>query len=142
MDIPPEFEAVTGKLRWKCIRCGWCCMQEWNIDLTWDEYDRLKDYLPLDKALYDEETGASHPFLELKGGCPRYDSAKRECTIHDILPYSCAAFPFLLVPPSSLYVNRFCLGLGKGSRLDSGAKRRELIALKRNAGIDVTAYEK
>lgn len=139
-EIPVEFELVTGSTGWKCLRCGWCCNQEWNINLTWTEYDRLRDVFPDMKFIFDEDSGASHPFLELFKGCLQYDRSGRRCRIYSIRPYSCAAFPFLLVPDLSLYVHTSCPGAGRGPTVDIEEKRRELIELKRKAGMDVSIY--
>ena len=129
------FYPVEKSMKWECIKCGWCCQQNWRINMTWVEFDRLKDFLPIDKVAVHEPTGASHPYMEIRGDCPQYDKDKSLCKIYDIKCFSCSAFPFLLFPSGELFVCSFCRGVGKGSELDIDGKINELLKLKKEAGM-------
>lgn len=136
-----EFIPVTEGMKWKCLMCGWCCRQNWRIDLTWDEYDRLKTLLTIDNVMLDEASGASHPYFEIKGGnCERYDVKGHKCDIYDVKCYSCSAFPFLLYPPANLYINRRCRGVGQGDPIDINARIDDLVRSKSKAGMDISRY--
>jgi hypothetical protein len=62
-----EWEPVDPETRWKCIRCGWCCTHSWRVNLTWDEYDRLQDIIPITEIVVDKKTGMSQ--WTKKQGC-------------------------------------------------------------------------
>jgi len=141
LKIPREFVPVTDGMKWKCVRCGWCCSQNWDINLTWKEYDRLKDSLPITEIALHEPTGASHPIFKIEGKCTAYDRVKKECTINDIKCYSCTAFPFLLCPPRELYICELCEGVGQGPPIDVNETIDELIALKKEAGMNIEFYD-
>ena len=141
LKIPEEFVPVTHGMKWKCLKCGWCCSQNWTIDLTWKEYDRLKDSLPITEIALHEPTGASHPFFRIHGDCTAYDRKKKLCTIYDKKCYSCSAFPFLLCPPRELFICKLCKGVGEGSAIDVNETIDELITLKKEAGMNVEFYD-
>lgn len=136
-----DFVPVTMGMRWKCLMCGWCCNENWQINLTWKEYDRLKDDLPIETIALDELTGASHPYFRIIESCPAYDKENHKCTIYDKKGYTCNAFPFLLDLKSKLHICKSCQGIGHGSPIDIDEKITELIGLKRVAGMNVFAYD-
>lgn len=138
--IPGHFVPVHKEMRWGCLRCGWCCSQEWQIDLSWTEYERLKGHLSLDNAVRDESTGEYYPCYRPVGGCEAYDESDKKCTIYDERPFICRSFPFYLYPPCELYVSTLCRGLGKGPVIDTEGIRKELLSERRAAGMSMTHY--
>ena len=41
LKIPKEFVPVTDGMKWKCLKCGWCCSQNWKIDITWKDFRKI-----------------------------------------------------------------------------------------------------
>lgn len=132
-----EWVPVTNKTRWKCIRCGWCCSHEWRVNLTWPEYDRLKDKLPIDEMILDEKTGMSHPFYMIKNRCVQYNPKKHGCKIYKKRAYSCATYPFALTPEGKLVRSKFCKGFGKGAKIDQRKMKRYIYKWRKRAGMMV-----
>ena len=139
-EIPSEFVPVDENTRWECTRCGWCCTRDWQIELSWKEYDRLKDVIPIDRVIHDRSTGDYYPYLDVGGKCPVFDGDTRRCTIYNSRPYICRAFPFYLHPPGELYVSTLCRGLGRGPSVRVGRKMEELVLLRADSGMDVSLY--
>ncbi len=132
-----EWVPVTNKTRWKCIRCGWCCTHEWRVNLTWDEYDRLKDKLPITDVVVEPNTGMSHPFYMIKDKCVQYDPKTHKCKIYKERAYSCATYPFSLTPEGKLVRSKFCKGFGKGSIIDRRKMKRYIMKWRKRAGMIV-----
>jgi Fe-S-cluster containining protein len=130
-----EWVPVTKKTRWKCIRCGWCCTHEWRVNLTWDEYDRLKDKLPIDELVMDKKTGMSHPFFTIKDKCYQYDPKTNKCKIYKERAYSCATYPFSLTPDGKLVRSKFCKGFGHGEAVDRKRMLLHIRKWRRRAGM-------
>ncbi len=132
-----EWVPVTRKTRWKCIRCGWCCTHQWRVNLTWDEYDRLKDKLPIEEVVVDPKSGMSHPLFTIKDKCVQYDPKTHKCKIYKIRAYSCATFPFALTPEGKLVRSKFCNGFGKGEVIDRNKMRAYIMKWRKRAGMIV-----
>jgi Fe-S-cluster containining protein len=132
-----EWVPVTKKTRWACLKCGWCCTQEWRVNLTWDEYDRLKGKLPIDEIVVDKKTGMSHPFFMINKKCPQYDSKTHKCKIYKDRAYSCATFPFSLTPDGKLVKSKFCKGFGKGDLVDKKKMIAYIYKWRKRAGMIV-----
>ncbi len=133
--IPNDFVPVTPGMRWKCLMCGRCCNGNWQINLTWKEYDRLKDDLPIETVVLDEFTGASHPYFRITGSCPAFNMENHKCIIYNKKVYTCNAFPFLIDLKNELHITKSCEGFGHGPYIDIDEKITELIKLKLRAGM-------
>ncbi len=132
-----EWVPVTSKTRWKCTQCGWCCSQNWRVNLTWAEYDRLKELLPIEEVIVDEETGMSHPLFSIKGHCLQFDTKTHKCKIYKDRAYSCATYPFSLTPEGKLVGSKFCKGFGTGDLVDKKKMKAYIIKWRKRAGMKV-----
>ncbi len=132
-----EWVPVTTKTRWKCVRCGWCCSHDWRVNLTWPEYDRLKNKLPINEVVLDENTGMSHPLFSIRGHCIQYDPKTHKCKIYKDRAYSCATFPFSLTPDDKLVRSKFCKGFGKGDIVNKKKMVAYIIKWRKRAGMEV-----
>ncbi|MDP6155443.1 MAG: YkgJ family cysteine cluster protein [Candidatus Thermoplasmatota archaeon] len=139
-NIPDDFVLVTSGMRWECLMCGWCCNGNWQINLTWKEYDRLNDVLPIETVVLHELMGASHPYFRINGRCPVHDKENRKCAIYDKKCYTCNAFPFLVTLKRELHICKSCEGFGQGPLIDIDKKIAELLKLKQEAGMNVSIY--
>ena len=128
------WEPFTPGTRWECLRCGRCCRESWRVNLTWKEYDRLKDVLDINGVVLDERTGMSHPVMELEGICKGLDPEKNLCTIYRKRMYSCATFPFSLSPEGVLMVSRYCQGFGSGPLLKEEELAELILRWRKKAG--------
>ena len=132
-----EWAPVTKDTRWECQKCGWCCRQNWRVNLTWDEYDRLKDVLEIDQVVLDEKTGMSHPLFEIKDACVCLNRKKNLCKIHSKWPYACATFPFGIDPKGKLIYSKWCKGIGEGGLVDRKKMRKKIMKERKRAGMQV-----
>jgi len=130
-----EWVPVDSKTNWKCIRCGWCCTHNWRVNLTWDEYDRLQDKIPITEIVVDKNTGMSHPFFEIKDQCICYDPKTKKCTIWRERAYSCAIFPFSITPEGELVRSKFCKGFGHGKKVDPDKMKKYIFKWRKKAGM-------
>jgi Fe-S-cluster containining protein len=130
-----EWVPVDSNTRWKCIRCGWCCSHSWRVNLTWDEYDRLKDKIPITEIVVDKITGMSHPFFEIQDQCICFDPDTKKCTIWRDRAYSCATFPFSLTPEGELVRSKFCKGFGHGKIVDPEKMVKYIMKWRKKAGM-------
>ena len=134
--IEKEWVPVTSKTRWKCLSCGFCCTRNWRINLTWKEYDRIKDLLNITEMVEDEGTGMSHPIYTIAEKCERYDPDTRLCTIYSDRLYTCAAFPFLLVDKKTLLRSKYCKGFGHGEVVDKKKMKKHITKWRKRAGME------
>lgn len=132
-----EWVPVTSKTRWDCIRCGWCCTHQWRVNLTWDEYDRLREKIPIAEVVVDPNTGMSHPFFTIKDKCPQYDPKSHKCKIYKERAYSCATFPFAISPEGKLLRSKYCKGFGKGKKIDLKKLKNYILKWRKKAGMRV-----
>jgi len=132
-----EWVPVNKKTRWKCIRCGWCCTHEWRVNVTWNEYDRLKDKLPISEVVVDPKTGMSHPFYMIKNKCVQYDPKTRKCKIYKERTYSCATYPFAISPEGKLIRSKFCKGFDKGETVNVKKMIENIKKWRKRAGMRV-----
>ncbi|MFW3147325.1 MAG: YkgJ family cysteine cluster protein [Thermoplasmatota archaeon] len=126
--------------RWKCIRCSWCCKQPWAVNLTWWEYRRLssdpraKD-IRMDRIELDRRTGATHPYFVIEGKCGALREEGSVCEMYPDWPYTCATYPFLLLPSGEIMVHRECAGFGHGDVVDGERIRKMIIRERKRAGM-------
>ena len=132
-----DYNGKVFLLSFVCIRCGWCCTHEWRVNLTWDEYDRLKDKLPISEVVMDKKTGMSHPFYMIKDKCAQYDTKTHKCKIYKMRAYSCATYPFSITPEGKLVRSKFCKGFGKGDIIDRRKMKRYIMKWRKRAGMTV-----
>lgn len=130
-----EWALVTADTHWKCIRCGWCCRQNWRVNVTWKEYDRLKDVLNIDQVVEDKRSGMSHPLFEIKNACVCLDTKKNLCKIHSKWPYACATFPFGLDLEGRLVYSKWCKGIGKGPQVNTVKMLKKIMKERKKAGM-------
>jgi Fe-S-cluster containining protein len=121
--IRSEWSEVKVGTKWECIRCSDCCRKDWSINLTWKEYDRLRSdprvgELPGLGLESDPVSGLDHPFFRTGGRCPMFKEEGAVCTIHPDWPYTCAVYPFLLLPDGRLMAHEDCRGFGHGEKVD------------------------
>jgi len=140
-EIPYEFIPVVPGMKWTCLRCGKCCTRDWQIELSWKEFQRLKDLLPIDSVIFDEHTREYYPFFNVNGKCPRYDEKESSCNIYADRCFVCRSYPFYLHPPSELLISKLCEGIGHGPPVDPVAKCKELLIQRTAAGMDVSHYD-
>jgi len=137
--IQAEWLLVSDKTRWKCIRCGWCCHQNWRLNITWWEHDRLtssvKKDLPEFKLMEDPGTGLDHPYFVIDEGCPLLREEGMICTIHPDWFYSCATYPFLMMPDGKLMYHTGCNGIGKGEPVDMNGMKKKILDERKKAGM-------
>jgi Fe-S-cluster containining protein len=132
-----EWVEVKEDTKWECIRCGWCCTHNWRVNLTWQEYDRLKVKIPITEIVVDEKTGMSHPFFEIKNKCICYDPDTKKCTIWRDRAYSCATFPFSLTPDGDLVRSKFCKGFDHGKKVEKKKMIKYILKWRKKAGMSV-----
>jgi Fe-S-cluster containining protein len=132
-----EWIPVKKSTHWKCKRCGWCCSHEWRVNLTWHEYDRLKEKLPIEQVVVDKKSGMSHPFFSIKDKCAQYDSKSHKCKIYKERAYSCATFPFAISPEGKLIRSKFCKGFGSGPLVEKSKMRQDIFKWRKRAGMRI-----
>lgn len=85
----------------QCERCGTCCLNEEIIRLTIVDLFRLAGALKVSPAnFFKKYCTIADPFgrgrrsinLKTRGGCPFYQNST--CTVYEVRPYICRAFPF------------------------------------------------
>ncbi|MFW3147103.1 MAG: YkgJ family cysteine cluster protein [Thermoplasmatota archaeon] len=140
--IEEEFIEFKEGLRWECIRCTWCCRQPWAVNMTWFEHDRAradpraKD-LAIDRIELDEGSGLTHPYFVIEGKCPMLREKDSACSLYPDWFYTCATYPFLLMPSGTLKVHSKCRGLGQGPIIDRDKMREKILKERRRAGMIV-----
>ena len=81
----------------KCKRCGLCCSKHRNVFISKDEVRRIAKYLGISSSKFKARYGASHVsrgLWEIPGNpCP-FLRGRNQCTIYDLRPNVCRAFPF------------------------------------------------
>jgi Fe-S-cluster containining protein len=135
-----EWTPLAEGMRWECIRCGWCCRQPWAVNVTWPEYercagDRRFNRLRIDRLEVEEGTGRTHPYFVIEGACPLLDRDRSLCSVHPDWFYTCATWPFLLLPDGKLMVNRNCKGFGSGPCIDVGRMVDRVLRERSRAGM-------
>jgi len=130
-----EFHPVTPDTRWKCRMCGWCCRQNWRVNVTWKEYDRLKGELNIEQVVEDKASGMSHPLFEIRDACVCLDVKTNRCKIHSKWPYACATFPFALDPSGDLQYSKWCKGIGDGPVVRSVKMKKKILRERKRAGM-------
>ncbi|MGA1794206.1 MAG: YkgJ family cysteine cluster protein, partial [Thermoplasmatota archaeon] len=85
----------------------------------------------------DPGTGATHPYFVIEGKCPMLDDFTSLCTMYPDWPYTCATYPFLLLPDGTLMVHRECDGFGHGEVVDEKLMKRKILHERKRAGMVV-----
>ena len=139
--IHEEFREVDERTRWECIRCGWCCHQNWRINLTWWEYDRIislegKIHPDFEREI-DTRNGMDHPFYVIRDRCTYLIEEGMICGLHPDWFYTCATYPFLLMPNGELLYHEGCKGIGHGKVVDRKKMIGKIISERRKAGMRV-----
>jgi len=140
--LEKEWTPFVPGTRWECIKCTWCCRQPWAVNLTWWEYERLQkderaEDLEMDRVEVDPGTGLTHPYFVIDGMCPMLNDRTSLCTIHPDWPYTCATYPFLLMPDGTLLVHSECAGLGNGDVIDEKLMIGKILKERERAGMMV-----
>lgn len=138
--ISREWSHFEEGTRWECLKCAWCCRQPWAINLTWFEHDRVKvdarfSDLVIDRIEVDEETGLTHPFFRIDGKCPLLDEETLLCRVYPDWFYTCATYPFLLMPDGEIMVHGGCRGFGQGPVIDKTEMRKKILRERIRAGM-------
>ncbi len=138
--IGAEWFEVKEGTRWECIRCSDCCRKDWAINLTWKEYDRLRadprvGDLPGLGLEVDPQTGLDHPYFRLNGACPMLRAEGAVCTLYPDWPYTCAVYPFLLLPDGRLMAHKGCIGFGHGGPVDIERWKGRVLDERAKAGM-------
>jgi Fe-S-cluster containining protein len=132
-----EWAKVTEETTWECQKCGWCCRQNWRVNVTWKEYDRLIKVLNIEQIVVDPKTGMTHPLFEITDACICLDTKTNLCKIRSKWPYSCATFPFGLDPKGVLIYSKWCKGIGEGKKVNSQKMRKKILKERKRAGMEV-----
>ncbi|MDG6225536.1 MAG: YkgJ family cysteine cluster protein [Candidatus Thermoplasmatota archaeon] len=138
--IEREWAPLKEGARWSCIRCGWCCRQPWAVNMTWAEFERTRDdprfsKLIVDRIEVDQRTGATHPYFVISGACPLFEAGEGLCSVHPDWFYTCATWPFLLMPDGTLMINVRCKGIGTGEVIRADAMRKRILRERERAGM-------
>jgi Fe-S-cluster containining protein len=110
------------------------------VNLTWWEYRRLskdpraKD-MKIDHIEVDPKTGATHPFFVIGGKCGALREEGAVCELYPDWPYTCATYPFLLMPSGEIMVHMDCAGFGHGDVVDRDKIRKLIIKERKRAGM-------
>ena len=140
--VEKEWTPLEPGTRWECLRCSWCCRQPWAVNLTWWEFERLENDdrasdLRVDRVEVDQGTGLTHPYFVIDGKCPALDDGTSLCTLYPDWPYTCATYPFLLMPDGRLLVHMECEGFGHGEVIDRNRMRERILRERRRAGMRI-----
>jgi Fe-S-cluster containining protein len=138
-----DWTEIAPGTRWNCLRCGRCCRRDWAINLTWKEYDRIRadgrfDRMVIDTFKVNREEGTSHPVYVVSGGCPLLDRETSLCTVYEERPYTCAVYPFLMMPDGTILGHEECPGFGHGEKIDLRDLKRVILKERKRAGIIVS----
>ena len=112
------------------------------MNLTWWEYKRLNSDprasgLKIDKVEVDPESGLTHPYFVISQKCPMLKEKGAVCTLYPDWPYTCATYPFLLMPDGNIRCHTKCAGFGHGDIIDGDEIRSKIIRERNKAGIIV-----
>jgi Fe-S-cluster containining protein len=138
--IEKEWDILEPGTRWKCIRCSWCCKRPWAVNLTWWEYERLKNDpraggMDIDRVEVDPDSGLTHPYFVIDGKCPALIEEGAVCGLYPDWPYTCATYPFLLMNEDTIRVHSKCKGFGHGDVIDLDEMRTRIMSERTKAGM-------
>ncbi|MGA1822138.1 MAG: YkgJ family cysteine cluster protein [Thermoplasmatota archaeon] len=138
--IEREWTPLRKGTRWECLKCAWCCRQPWAVNMTWYEHDRMRDDdrfsdLLVDRIEVDEQTGLTHPFFRIDGRCALLDEETSLCRVYPDWFYTCATYPFLLLPDGRIMVHRQCRGFGHGPVVKRSEIEGKIIRERARAGM-------
>lgn len=82
---------MTWKRNGECNNCGWCCRYE-AVSRGVALVSRDPEYFHIRK--HDVKDGVARMVSYFECPCPKHDTEKLRCTIHETRPHTCAEFPF------------------------------------------------
>ena len=85
----------------------------------------------------DRETGRTHPYFVINGKCPMLKEKGSICTLYPDWPYTCATYPFLLMPDGTILCHSNCAGFGHGSVVHAEDIKSKILREREKAGIPV-----
>jgi len=100
------------------------------------EDDRFSD-LDIDRIEVDPKSGLTHPLFQIDGKCPLLNERTSLCRVYPDWPYTCATYPFLLMPDGELMVHPECAGFGHGPVVDKTDIVMKIIRERIRAGMIV-----
>jgi len=89
----------------------------------------------IDHIEVDPATGATHPYFVIKGKCGALRGEDSVCELYPDWPYTCATYPFLLLPSNEIMVHIECAGFGHGEVVDRDRIRGMIIRERERAGM-------
>lgn len=139
--IDREWIPLDEGIRWSCIRCGKCCRTNWRINLTWKEHERIINggnlrAIPEFHREVDPGSGLDHPYIVIDGECPLLVDGNI-CSIYPDWPFTCATYPFLLMPDGAIMLHSDCPGIGSGDIIDMDEMRGKIMVERKKAGMKV-----
>ncbi|MCD6384117.1 MAG: YkgJ family cysteine cluster protein [Thermoplasmata archaeon] len=141
VEVGEEWKVLTPGTRWECLKCGDCCRRPYRVNITWVEFKRatedqeMREKFRVDGVIIDPETGLSHPFFNISGGCPFLDPETNLCTIYPKRFYTCATWPFLLHTDGRIYYSTECPGFGRGPLVDPWKVLSDILYHRERAGM-------
>jgi Fe-S-cluster containining protein len=107
--------------------------------MTWKEHDRLSENERskiMDIKLETDDTGTmSHPYFLIEKICPFLSVKGMTCTLFPDWFYTCATYPFLLMPDGTLLHHRGCKGIGKGDIVNIQEMKKKITKERKKAGM-------
>lgn len=135
----PKSLPIAGGRKFGCTMCGNCCSLPGYVFMTWRELAAIADRLGLTPEEFRGQYGVvwmsdfrSWAIDATDGeGCPLLDE-RRLCSVNDVKPAQCKAFPFWpeLLDDKNVWeeTKRYCPGLdAEGGRLYS---EEEIVSIR------------
>ncbi len=91
--------------------------------------------MPEFKKEVDPESGMDHPYFLIDGACPMLKREGMTCTIYPDWLYTCATYPFLLMPDGRLLFHTGCNGIGHGEVVNIKSMMTKIIMERKRAGM-------
>ena len=91
----------------------------------------------MDKIEIDPETGLTHPYFVISGKCQMLKEEGAVCTLYPDWPYTCATYPFLLMPDGTIKCHSKCAGFGHGGIVNEDEMRSRIMRERNKAGMIV-----
>ncbi len=128
----------TGDDIFECTQCGECCRGFGGTYVTSEDIERISRFIQCDPDTFVPrfcDMSGSRPVLTLgkKGKCIFFDEL---CTIHEVKPYMCRAWPFIQAlvdhPENWEAMAGSCPGMKKGVPEES-IQRIAALEIKKTA---------
>jgi len=88
----PETEMKNILEKNYCVRCGKCCIETTNIEITPDEYDHMiKNKPELAEDIIESKAGLYQFKKDLP--CKFFNSDSKNCEIYNLRPATCQNYP-------------------------------------------------